>query len=161
MGPHQAGGLWGAWRLIAVDTNLLVHAHRQDSEWFGKAAPLVRDLATSPRPWAIPWPCIAELTAIVTHPRIFRTPTPLVASLEQVDAWLESRSLSLLAEGPAAWRTLRRLLRDSKVIGPRVHDARVAALCLAHGTTELWSADRDFARFPELRVRKPARRSTR
>lgn len=39
--------------------------------------------------------------------------------------------------------------------GPRVHEARIAALCLLHGVGELWSADRDFSRFPELEVRNP------
>jgi predicted nucleic acid-binding protein len=36
-----------------------------------------------------------------------------------------------------------------------VHDARIAALCLQHGVRELWSADRDFNRFPALRTRNP------
>ena len=42
-----------------------------------------------------------------------------------------------------------------KVAGPLVHDARIAALCLDHGVHEFWTADRDFARFPDLRVRNP------
>jgi predicted nucleic acid-binding protein len=43
----------------------------------------------------------------------------------------------------------------SHVVGPQVHDARVAALCRLHGIRELWTADRDFSRFPQLRVRNP------
>ncbi len=72
-----------------------------------------------------------------------------------MDAWLESPSVTLLSEGTAHWKTLRPTLRDAKIIGPRVHDARVAAICLAHGVRELWSADRDFGRFAALRVRNP------
>ena len=34
-------------------------------------------------------------------------------------------------------------------------DARIAALCLSHGVSELWSADRDFSRFPDIAVRNP------
>jgi hypothetical protein len=41
------------------------------------------------------------------------------------------------------------------ITGPAVHDARVAALCLAHGVRELWTADRDFSRFPRLRAVNP------
>jgi predicted nucleic acid-binding protein len=53
------------------------------------------------------------------------------------------------------WQLLRELVADGRAAGPRVHDARVAAVCLANGVTELWTADRDFGRFPELRVRNP------
>jgi predicted nucleic acid-binding protein len=36
-----------------------------------------------------------------------------------------------------------------------VHDARIAALCVQHGVRELYSADRDFSRFPQIAVRNP------
>ena len=70
-------------------------------------------------------------------------------------AWLESPSLVLLAESPSHWPTLRNLLASGEITGPMVHDARVAALYLQHGIRELWSADRDFGRFPELSVVNP------
>jgi hypothetical protein len=50
---------------------------------------------------------------------------------------------------------LRGVLESSQTVGPRMHDARVAALCLSHGVRELWSADRDFGAFPALAVRNP------
>lgn len=68
---------------------------------------------------------------------------------------MESPTLRLLAEDIGYWSILRRLVSDGAVSGARVHDARVAALCLAHGVRELWTADRDFSRFPDLRVRNP------
>jgi uncharacterized protein len=141
--------------LIAVDTNLLVYSHREDSPWHRPAFEAVRGLAEGRSRWAIPWPCLHELLAIVTHPRIYDPPTPPDEALAQVEAWLESPSLVLLAEAPGYWQTLRALLAGSGVHGPRVHDARVAALCLHHGVRELWTADRDFARFPRLQVRNP------
>jgi toxin-antitoxin system PIN domain toxin len=141
--------------MTAVDTNLLVYAHRRDAEWHQPAERVVRGLAEGPDAWAIPWPCIHEFLAIATHPRIFRTPTPVEAALDQVVAWLESPSLTLLGEGEDYWPVLRRLMAASRVDGPRVHDARVAALCLSHSVRELWTADRDFSRFPALKVRNP------
>lgn len=141
--------------MIAVDTNILVYAHREDVAWFDGAATAIRGLADAGRPWAIPWPCVYEFLAIVTHPRIFVTPTPLERAVDQVQAWMESPSLVLLGEGPGYWGRLSGLLLDSKVGGPVVHDARIAALCLANGVSELWSADRDFGRFPALKVRNP------
>ena len=141
--------------MIAVDTNLLVYAHREDSEWHGKAEETVRALAEGAGPWAIPWPCVHEFLAIVTHPRIFRTPTPLAAALDQIDAWLQSPALALLAENESYWDALQSMLVQARVDGPRVHDARVAALCVSHAVRELWTADRDFSRFAGLHVRNP------
>ena len=138
-----------------IDTNLLVYAHREDSPWHEPASRCVAQLAQSPAPWAIAWPCLHEFLAIVTHPRIYSPPTPLDAALEQVEAWLESPSLVLLAESAGYWPELRALLAAGRIVGPRVHDARVAALCRLHGVSEIWSADRDFTRFAGLVVRNP------
>lgn len=141
--------------MIAVDTNVLVHAHRADSPFHTAAAKAVGSLAEGKAPWAIPWPCLHEFHAIVTHPRIYLPPTPVAAALEQVDAWLQSPSLVLLAESDRHWTQLRGLISAGKVAGAAVHDARIAALCIQHGVRELWSADRDFGRYPELRSVNP------
>jgi hypothetical protein len=141
--------------VIAVDTNLLVYAHREDSPWHERAFERVRELAEGRAPWAVPWPCVHEFIAIVTHPRIYRPPSPLDVALDQVAAWLESPSLLLLAESPGYWDLVRPVLEGGRVVGPLVHDARIAALCRQHGVIELWSADRDFSRFPAVPVRNP------
>ena len=141
--------------MIAVDTNILVYAHREDSPFHDAAFRRVAELAEGPAVWAIPWPCVHEFLAIVTHPRIYAPPTPLARALDQVDAWLESPTLALLAESAEHWPTLRGLLEDGRVVGPQIHDARVAALCRQHGVRELWSADRDFSRFAGLAVVNP------
>jgi hypothetical protein len=141
--------------VIAVDTNILVYAHRADSPWHEPAKQVVRDLAAGSAPWGIPWPCVHEFLAITTHPRIFVPPTPLPLALDQVDAWFESPSVRVLGESPAYWATFRDLALSGKLAGPVMHDGRVAALCREHGVAELWSADRDFGRFPVLRVRNP------
>jgi predicted nucleic acid-binding protein len=81
--------------------------------------------------------------------------TPLARALDQVDAWVESPSLVLLAESPIHWPILRTLLASGGITGPMIHDERVAALGRQDGVRELWSADRDFGRFPELSVPNP------
>jgi hypothetical protein len=141
--------------VIAVDTNILVYAHREDSPFHTAACDCVAELAEGPANWAIPWPCLHEFLAIVTHVRIYAPPTPLARALEQVDAWQESPTLLLLGESATHWPTLRALLTVGRVAGPRVHDARVAALCRDHGVRELWSADRDFSRFAGVPVVNP------
>ncbi len=143
--------------MVAVDTNILVYAHRADSTWHEAADRIVQELAEGTASWAIPWPCLYEFFAIVTHPRIYRPPTPVAATLAQIDAWLESPTLVLLHEGDAFWDALRPLLAQSAVQGGAVHDARVAALCHRHGVKTLLTADRDFSRFPGLRTTNPLR----
>jgi toxin-antitoxin system PIN domain toxin len=141
--------------VIAVDTNILVYAHREDASWHNAAYARLAELAEGRSAWGIPWPCIHEFLSIVTHPRIFAPPTPTAAAIEQVEAWLEAPTLVLLAESGSYWLELRTLLEVGRIAGPRVHDARIAALCVQHGVKELWSADRDFGRFPTLAVVNP------
>lgn len=141
--------------MIAVDTNLLVYAHREDSPWHEAASARITELAEGRAPWAIPWPCLHEFLAIVTHPRIYAPPSPLPAALDQVDAWLEAPGLVSLSESEGYWQELRPALQAGRVAGAQVHDARVAALCRLHGVRELWTADRDFGRFRGLVVRNP------
>ena len=141
--------------MIAIDTNILVYAHREDSEWHEAAYARIVELAEGRIPWAMPWPCIHEFLAIVTHPNIYAPPTPLASAIDQVEAWLEAPTLVLLSESSDYWRELRTMIEAGRVVGPQVHDARIAALCLQHGVRELWSADRDFGRFPVLRTTNP------
>ena len=141
--------------MIAADTNLLVYSHRIDSPWHEPARECIRSLAEGPEPWGIAWSCVHEFYAVVTHPRIYRPPSTHVEAIAQIEAWLTSPRLVLLSENDGYWPELRQLLERSRPPGPMVHDARVAALCLLHGVRELWSADRDFGRFPGLHVRNP------
>jgi len=141
--------------VIAIDTNMLVYAHRLDCEFNQRAHDALTLLAVGRAPWAIPWPCVHEFFSIVTHPRIWNPPTPVEQAIAQIEAWRRSSSVTFLAEPAAYWEELRELLRRSKIVGPKVHDARIAAICSVHGVRELWSADRDFSRFAGLSVVNP------
>ena len=141
--------------MIAVDTNILVYAHRADSEWHEPARLRIGNLAEGRVRWGLPWPCIHEFIAIASHPNIYDPPSSMAEALAQVDAWLESPVAELLAETGAHWTVLKEQLLAGRIRGPMVHDARVAALCIAHGVTEFWTADRDFGRFPGLAARNP------
>src|SRR5262249_49749623 len=126
-----------------------------DSPWHEAADRVVSGLAEAGDAWAIPWPCLHEFIAIVTHTRIYDPPTPVARALDQVQAWRESPSLALLGESSGYWEIFSRILEAGMLTGPQVHDARVAAICLLHGVEELWSADRDFGRVKGLVVRNP------
>jgi toxin-antitoxin system PIN domain toxin len=141
--------------MIAVDTNLLIYAYRAESQFHPVARDLVDSLRHASAPWAIPWPCVHEFIGIVTHLRVYRPPSPLNQALAALETWQAGGNLHLLAESPGYFEKLRELALAAKLSGPRIHDARIAALCLHHGVSELWTADRDFSSFPKLKTRNP------
>lgn len=141
--------------MIAVDTNILVYSTREDSAKHTAALAAMVKLAESEKAWAIPWPCLHEFLAVVTHPGIYKPSTPMKQAIDQVQAWMESSSLRLIGEQAGYWDHLQSLLSGSQVQGPKVHEARIAAICRSAGVREIWTADRDFSRFPGLIVRNP------
>lgn len=141
--------------MIAVDTNILVYAHRADGLHHGAAYAALESLATRGVAWAVPWPCLHEFLAVVTHPRLFDPPSSLADALGAFHDLLGLAGMHPLAEEPDHADLLVDLLTTSGVTGPKVHDARVAAICLSHGVDSLWTADRDFSFFPQLRTHNP------
>jgi len=141
--------------MIAVDTNVLVHAHREDSEHHVQALAALESLASGRERFAIPWPCIHEFIAITTHPRIFAPPTRIETALEAVSGLVSLPNLILLGEADNHLENLTALASAAAVRGAKIHDARIAAICLSHGVRELWTADRDFSYFPAIKTRNP------
>ena len=155
MGTVARHDLRRARFVIAVDTNILVYAHRSEMPLYAAASRHITALAESSSSWAIPWACVHEFYNIVTNPRVFKPPSTVPQAVAQISHWLDAPSLVLLHEGAAHWATLQALIRSARIVGGQVHDARIAAICIEHGVRELWSADRDFSRFPALKVRNP------
>ena len=142
--------------MIAVDTNLLVYAHRRESRHHDTAASIIRDLAEGDDAWAIPWPCCYEFLSVVTNPRIWRdNATSQEQAWSQISAWTASPSMRLIGETEDFMGILESFVRRPRVIGGVVHDARIAAICFAHGVEALLTRDRDFSLFPELKTRDP------
>lgn len=142
--------------MIALDTNVLVYAHRRESRFHEQANDLVKALAEGKPAWSIPWACIYEFYSVVTNPRIWKTEaTPPKVASAQITAWIKAPNLQLLAETPDFFDALLKVIVQPRVRGPIVHDARIAALCLAHGVEELVTKDRDFQLFPQLKTRDP------
>lgn len=141
--------------MIAVDTNILVYAMRRDLRWHAEAVACLDSLRSSSHRWAIPWPVLHELFATLTRPRRLSPPASTSEALAYLRALTDEPGAILLHEGPSHFELLQQLVVAGKVEGSQIHDARIAAICLSHGVSELWSADRDFTRFPQLRVRNP------
>jgi len=141
--------------MIAVDTNLLVYAHRATVPQHAAACAAMARLSVVQGGWAIPWPCAHEFVAVVTRavPGVPATPAPV--AFDALRTWLAHPGCRLIGEATAHLDLWRALVERAGVVGGAVHDARIAAICLGHGVAELWTSDRDFARFPDLRTRDP------
>lgn len=137
-----------------VDVNVLVYAHRLESpdhdlyrEWLDAARkgnePLgLSDLVAS------------GFLRVVTHPRIFREPTPIDVALQFIDALKSSPATTSFFPGERHWEIFIDLCRRVGAKGNLIPDAFLAAMAIEHGTTWV-SADRGIARFPDLRLLHP------
>lgn len=141
--------------MIALDTNILIAIHRRDSDGHAAAHRAWQAAGGDTVAWGIPWPCVHEFFGVATHPRVFNPPSSVDEALAALERWRARPTVRFLAEDDSYWTTLSALVRAGRIAGPRIHDARIAALCLDHGVRELWTADRDFSRFPRLRTRNP------
>jgi toxin-antitoxin system PIN domain toxin len=142
--------------MLALDTNILVYAHRREVSEHAAARVLVRALAEGTELWAIPWPCVYEFFSVATNARIWKdaASTPK-AAWEQLAAWFAAPRLRLLSETPEVPEILAEIAQRPRVRGPVIHDARIAAICIAHSVEKLVSRDRDFSLFPELHIEHP------
>jgi toxin-antitoxin system PIN domain toxin len=132
----------------AVDTNVLVYSEIISSSHHRVARRLLTELAEGRTPWAIPWPCVYEFLRVVTHPRVFSPPVPLAVALHDLNEILASPTIVLLSETERHSEVMSVIVEESGVTGNLVHDAHIAALCIEHGVSELFTGDRDFSRFP-------------
>ena len=141
--------------MIAIDTNVLVSAHRGDSQWHAPARRALGELSGQGRFWGIPSACLSEFLSVVTGFRGAVQPTPVEIAIQQAQEWLGSGGAAILHGGQNHAQTLFDLALAAKIRGGQFHDARIAAICLENGVAELWTADRDFSRFPGLKTRNP------
>ncbi|MGL5823662.1 MAG: type II toxin-antitoxin system VapC family toxin [Nocardioides sp.] len=140
--------------MIALDTNILVYAHMPGSQFHEPARRCLSELANSGRRIAIPWSCVHEFLSTTTHPKVFPAPSSAGRALEAMGAFAQLPTVEFLSETARHLEIVTALI-GGEVIGPKVHDARIAAICLGHGVDELWTADRDFSYFPALKTRNP------
>lgn len=141
--------------MIAIDTNVLVYAHRSDGPNHRAALGALNGLVDRGARWALPWPCVHEFVAVCTGPAFGEARTPVETALRVVEDWLSHPACIPLGETERHFSTLAALCRRAGLRGGAVHDARIAAICIDHGVDELWSCDRDFSRFPDLPIRNP------
>jgi toxin-antitoxin system PIN domain toxin len=140
--------------MILVDANLLLYAYDSTAPQHAKARGWLEDALAKPEPLLLPWQTIHAFLRIATNPRAWRIPLTIEEATAIVDEWLSLPNVVTPSPGERHWEILRELLAESQCPGPLVSDAVLAALAIEHGA-ELGTNDRDFSRFPNLRVVNP------
>jgi len=137
-----------------VDVNVLVYAHRLEAARHGEYLEWLDVARADDEPLGLSDAVLSGFVRIVTHPRVFRDPTPLIVALEFADALRAAPAAVAIAPGPRHWPIFEQLCRTTEARGNLVPDAYLAALAIEQGTT-WYTCDRSFARFPGLRWEHP------
>lgn len=140
--------------MILVDVNVLVYAHRADSDDHEAYRLWLEELVSSDQAYGISELVLSGFLRIVTHPRVFRTPTLLATALRFADELRTQPNCVLAAPGPRHWEIFTRLCKAAAVRGNLFPDAYLAALAIETGS-EWITTDRDYTRFPGLKWRHP------
>lgn len=140
--------------MIAVDTNILIYAHRTETGLHGAAASRIVGLAEGIERWALPIFCVGEFMRVVTHRRVFNPPSTVDQAAKFIENVVAASSCEVVQPGPEFLRHLLTAAREADTSGNLIFDTQIAALCREHGIETILTNDRDFGRFDALRIRR-------
>lgn len=140
--------------MILTDANLLLYAYNVDSPEHDISRQWLETQLSGSNLFCFAWQTITAFVRISTNQRAFAAPLSTKEATSIVTDWLERPQTVLLTPGETHWAIFQQLLETGQARGPLVMDAHLAALAIEHGAT-LASSDRDFARFPELKLINP------
>ena len=140
--------------MVLADVNVLVYAHREDAPRHREYLDWVDRVLNSDAAFGVSDLVLSGFLRVVTHPRVFRDPTPLDRALTFATSIRDHPNAVTVAPGERHWDIFQRLCREANAKGNLIPDAYLAALAIESG--EEWiTSDRDYARFPGLRWRHP------
>lgn len=138
--------------MLAVDTNILIYAHREETELHQPAAAWLVTLAQGVQRWALPIFCVAEFVRVVTHERVFDRPSTIADAAMFIEGLTDAPTCEILQPGPEFLQQFFSTARENQATGNLIFDAQIAALCAEHGVSEILTNDNDFWRFKDVRV---------
>ncbi|HVA87249.1 MAG TPA: TA system VapC family ribonuclease toxin [Candidatus Saccharimonadales bacterium] len=140
---------------FAIDANILIYAADDSSQFQPAAARFFERVADGPELAYVFWPSVMAYLRVTTRSTIFRHPLTQARALENIDRLLALPSVVSTGEREQFWQHFRDVHADAMPTGNLVSDAHLVALMLENGVRTIWSHDRDFRRFPSIRVRDP------
>ena len=142
--------------MILTDANLLLYAYNVDAAEHDASRQWLETQLSGPNLFCFAWQTITAFLRISTNQRAFAAPLSTKEATSIVTEWLERPQTVLLTPGEGHWAIFQKLMESGQTRGPLVMDGHLAALALEHGAA-LASSDRDFSRFPGLKLINPLR----
>jgi hypothetical protein len=143
--------------VIAVDTNLLVYAHRAGCPEHQAARRAIEEAATDAGGWGIPSPCVFEFWSVVTHPSSIGGGSSPASARGFIESLIETAGATILPPPPALAPRCLQIAEQLDVRGPRIFDLQISLTALDAGVTEIWTHDSGFIGLPGLKVLDPLR----
>lgn len=142
--------------MILIDANLLVYAHDSRSPHHAAARMWLESTLSGTEAVAIPLVALLAFVRIVTNPRLYPAPLSQDIAINLVIGWLAQPNVGVATPTERHWQIFREVAAGGQARGPLLMDAHIAALAIEHGA-RLATTDRDFTRFPGLKVEDPLR----
>jgi uncharacterized protein len=139
----------------SVDVNVLLYASDADSPQHARARALLDEWARGGEVFCLAWLTLMSYLRMATHPSIFARPLAPEAACRNVAALLALPHVRVLSEEDGFWDTYREVTDGFAVRGNLVPDAHLVALLRHHGVDRLYTRDRDFRKFPQVKVVDP------
>jgi toxin-antitoxin system PIN domain toxin len=140
--------------VILLDANLLIYAYDSEAKEHSRARSWLERKFSNGEGVGLSWITILAFLRIVTSRRYESDPMSTEEAALAVTGWIALRNVVLVSPTERHWLILSDLLPKSQVRGPLIMDAHLAALAIEHGAA-LCTNDRDFLRFPGLKVEFP------
>lgn len=140
--------------MIVVDANLLIYSYDADSPQHKKSRVWVERVFSDIEPVGLPWQTITAFLRIITNRRLPGSHLTVEQAAEIVEEWLKQPNVRILVASDEHWSVLKRTIIEGQASGPLISDAELVTLTVEYGGV-LYTADRDFARFPGLRWVNP------
>lgn len=141
--------------MIAMDTNLLVYAHRAGAAEHRRARAAVERAARDPRGWGIPLGALVEFWSVVTHPAMPVRPSTAAEASSFIESLVSTGGAEIWVPAPGFGRRLMQAAEAHRVTGSRIFDLQIALNALECGATEIWTHDTRFQSILGLEVRDP------
>lgn len=141
--------------MIAVDTNLLVYAHRSAYPEHKATVCALEDLFQRPEGWGIPLSCLSEFWSLVTHPKMGSRPSSPVEAEDFLSCMLTDGEGMIFSPGIEFAFRLMQMARDLKITGTKMFDLQIVLTAVDNGVKELWTHDKAFLKIPGLRINDP------
>ena len=140
--------------MILLDVNLLLYAYDAATKEHHRARAWLEQRLAGSDEVGLTWHTILSFLRISTAPRMITSPLELGNAVSIVSDWLSQPSVLIVEPTPEHWQIFMQLIPKTRVRGSLIMDAHLAALAIEHGAT-LCTNDRDFSRFPGLKVEYP------